>query len=95
VKIGNLHITRRVNSTVRAYLLSPPGRELVAKMARAEVKNYLAELAEQADMPFDNAEAFLRKMNNLMAYARGERGAYNPDTDPPELFGADLGRPIS
>ena len=38
----------------------PEVRAVVAKMARSEVKGYLADLAEQAEMPFVNAAGFLR-----------------------------------
>jgi len=38
------------------------GRELIAKMARAEVKNYLAGLAEQAEVPFDDPVSLLRNI---------------------------------
>lgn len=37
----------------------PEVRGLVAAMARSEVKNYLADLAEQAGVPFSSAEGFI------------------------------------
>lgn len=39
--------------------LSPVARAVVAKIARSEVKNYLAELAEQADIPFISPLGFV------------------------------------
>lgn len=35
--------------------MSPAARAVVARVARSEVKNFMAELAEQAEVPFDNA----------------------------------------
>lgn len=45
-----------VTSTVKT---DPAFRQLVARMARAEVKSYLAEIAEQAGVPFESPSAFL------------------------------------
>jgi hypothetical protein len=39
----------------------------VAKMARSEVKNYLAELAEESELPFGDVAGFLRGLKTLMA----------------------------
>lgn len=42
------------------HLVDPSGgRALIAKMARSEVKNYLAELAEQAGVPFTSPVGFI------------------------------------
>lgn len=35
-------------------------REVVARMARSEVKNYLAEVAEEAGVPFGSPAQFIR-----------------------------------
>jgi len=48
----------------------PAGRQLVARMARSEVKNYLAELAEQAEVPFDDPVSCLRNVWNLYQYGK-------------------------
>jgi hypothetical protein len=39
--------------------LSPAARQVVARVARSEVKNYLAELAEKAEIPFVSAQGFV------------------------------------
>lgn len=39
------------------------GRALIAKMARAEVKNYLAALAEGAEVPFTSPEQLISMLN--------------------------------
>lgn len=41
----------------------PQVRALLATMARSEVKNYLADLAEQTGRPFGSAEAFLTSVH--------------------------------
>lgn len=43
--------------------LSPAARQVLAKAARSEVKNYLAELAEQAEVPFGDPAGFLRGLH--------------------------------
>jgi hypothetical protein len=68
VKIGRLHVNwmsyehqllieARVAHTIRTQ---PEPRNIIAKMARSEVKNYLAQLAEEAEMPFGDPAGFLR-----------------------------------
>lgn len=60
MKIWNLYVSwitphqREMITTAVSNVLrkDPDARALVAKMARSEVKNYLAELAEQNEMPF-------------------------------------------
>jgi hypothetical protein len=42
------------------FLATPDVKGTVARMARSEVKNYLAELAEEAEIPFANPAGFLR-----------------------------------
>jgi hypothetical protein len=42
--------------------LSPAARAAVAKVARSEVKNYLAELAELCEMPFVSPEGFVQAL---------------------------------
>jgi hypothetical protein len=50
-----------VTARVRGYLASAPEvQRAIARMARSEVKNYLAELAEQAEVPFAGPAAFVR-----------------------------------
>jgi len=43
--------------------LSPAARATLAKVARSEVKNYLADLAEQAGLPFGDPAQFLRGLH--------------------------------
>lgn len=60
MKIGNVYVTRQ-----ETLLHDPEYRKIIAKIARAEVKNYLAELAESAEMPFPSPEGYLRNLENL------------------------------
>lgn len=48
--------------------LSPAASRMVAKVARGEVKNYLAELAEHAGVPFGSAAEFVRLMNRPLVF---------------------------
>ena len=55
--------------------LSPAARAIVAKAARSEVKNYLAQLAEAAEMPYTGPEGFieaLRQAAFIVAIDRSE-----------------------
>jgi hypothetical protein len=71
------------------FLGQPHGRALVGKVARSEVKDYLAELAEEADMPFPGPMGFLAnvKLNlGLIASTNLKRepgDPYEPDEDSP------------
>lgn len=56
---GGSSIHKAITSMVKTY---PPFHSLVAKMARSEVKNYIAELAEQAERPFNDPAQFLRDL---------------------------------
>jgi hypothetical protein len=47
--------------------LSPSALAVVAKMARSEVKNYMAELAEDAGVPFGSPAVFLRLIQGAAA----------------------------
>jgi len=85
MRLGNFYITRettnwqdRVSEHALHWFLSPRGQQVVARMARAEVKNYLAEIAEEAGMPFTGPEEFLRTAYRVTGF--------NPHTDPPELW---------
>jgi hypothetical protein len=50
-----------VAAEVRGYLAGAPEvQRAVARMARSEVKSYLAGLAEEAGIPFSSPGAFLR-----------------------------------
>lgn len=42
--------------------LSPAARAIVAKVARSEVKNYIAQLAEVAEMPYTGPEGFIEAL---------------------------------
>jgi len=51
-----------VDAAARSYLRSQEVSESVARMARSEVKNYLAELAEEIGEPYHGAAEFLKHM---------------------------------
>jgi hypothetical protein len=78
VKIGALHVTwltsqkrRDGEAAVLTYLAHhPKARELTAKLARSEIKNYLAGLAEDAEVPFDDPVSCLRNVWNLYQYGK-------------------------
>jgi hypothetical protein len=75
--------------TITEYLRTDPEvRKLVAKMARAEVKNYLAELAEQSNLPFYGPAAFLRGLR-IEAATWGASTSLPADTDEPYDPAAD------
>lgn len=89
VKVGPVEVffNRRgaLIEATRAYLRSPEVSESVARMARSEVKNYLAELAEEAEIPFGGAAEFLRvvtsganREDRLRLRARGQPGNSQP-----------------
>jgi hypothetical protein len=68
VRIGNLSAAwlpgrQVIGQACRDFLGGPSSHQAVARMARSEVKNYLAELAEEAEMPFDNPAGFLRAVH--------------------------------
>jgi hypothetical protein len=54
-------------ATVEKYLKSQHVREGVARMARSEVKSYLAEIAEEAEIPFASPVDFLRVLRQFAA----------------------------
>lgn len=59
----------RKRQKIRELLRTDPeARQIVARMARSEVKNYLAQLAEEAEIPFASPTKFLAL---VMKYARG------------------------
>lgn len=85
MKIGPVEIYfRRGNTTVGDETLNFLNNDQrvqsgVSRMARSEVKNYLAELAEDAEMPFSSPEAFLRLVRTKLAAALlAERHNVNP-----------------
>lgn len=81
MKIGNLYITWRTSrkrlddqAAVLSFLAHhPEARAITAKMARSEVKNYLADLAEQAEVPFGDPAGFLRAIRLTVSDATGTR----------------------
>jgi hypothetical protein len=96
MKIGALEVNwHRGSSTLRETVLQhmkddPEVRMIAAKMARSEVKNYLAALAEQAEYAFDSPAGFLRGIRvNLTHFGSvtnlnlGEDEAYDQDADSP------------
>jgi hypothetical protein len=72
VKIGNVAITRQrkvkktIAEQVGAHLVTQDVRDIIARMARSEVKNYMAELAEAAELPFGDAAVFLGLIREAM-----------------------------
>jgi hypothetical protein len=73
MKIGNIYITfmgpqqrRDLRDVALSHIGGPDGSLLISKMARSEVKNYLAKLAEEAEMPFGSADAFLRVLRTAV-----------------------------
>jgi hypothetical protein len=51
---------------IKIYLQEDAIRELFARLARSEVKNYLAELAEQNELPLHGPATFIRNVNAMM-----------------------------
>lgn len=69
------------------WLTGAEASEIAARMARSEVKNYLAELAEENDLPFGSAAGFLRGIRSALA---GMSVANLPaDNDEPADRGAE------
>lgn len=69
MKLGALEIywhpgTSTLRETVLRHLRDDPQvRSIAARMARSEVKNYLALLAEAAEVPFHSSVEFIRDLN--------------------------------
>lgn len=69
MKIGALEIhwhpgTSTLRDTTRQHLRDDPAvRQIVASMARSEVKNYLAQIAEAAELPFRSSVEFIQHLN--------------------------------
>jgi hypothetical protein len=57
---------RDLRDVALTHISGPDGQSMIARMARSEVKNYLAELAEEAEMPFVSAAGFLRGVRSSM-----------------------------
>jgi hypothetical protein len=56
-----------IRETVMRHLRDDPEiRKIVARMARSEVKNYLAHIAEEAMLPFHSPEDFLGRIDILL-----------------------------
>lgn len=59
-------INTEVQDQADAHLQNPEkhgGRALIARIARGEVKNYLAALAEGAEVPFTSPEQLISMLN--------------------------------
>jgi len=61
----------------------PHVRELIAKMARSEVKSYLQDLAEEAEMPFPSAAGFLSGIAKELKSRQAGYQDGNPFARPP------------
>jgi hypothetical protein len=94
MKIGTIEINwhRGSTTTLREAVLEqmktdPEVRVIAAKMARSEVKNYLAALAEEADYAFDSPAGFLRairvNISTTNLPARDEDEPYDQEMDAP------------
>jgi hypothetical protein len=90
VKVSQTSVSMfAIQERLSEFLALPPGRALVARTARSEVKDYLAELAEEADMPFPGPMGFLANVKlNLGLIAstnlkREPEDPYDPAEDSP------------
>ena len=90
MKIGSFVIRRerKVRATiadkVSAHIGGDQVREAIARMARSEVKNYLAELAEAAEIAFVNPAHFLALVKKYASYSiiDGTSATFiNPEAD--------------
>lgn len=87
--------TQKIHDVAGAFLDNPRcGRALIARMARSEVKSYLQELAEGADMPFRGPDSFLAAIREHLATTastslrRDPDEPYDPASDSPfEILG--------
>src|SRR5579872_939592 len=65
MRFGNIEIVRKkkerktIEQKVGEHLLSQDVRDIIARMGRSEVKNYLGDLAEEAELPFVSPSRFL------------------------------------
>lgn len=68
MRIGSFEIVRKrkvrktIEEKVGDYIGTEEVRALVAKIARSEVKNYMAWLAEEAEMPWTGPVDWLGKV---------------------------------
>lgn len=93
MKIGPLEMywnpgPNKLAAEVRDYLSdSPEVRRGIARIARGEIKDYLTELAEEAEMPFTSPGGllgYIQASNRLLAKAELERRIFGDD-EPGEL----------
>lgn len=69
MKIGALEIywhpgASTIGATVREHMRDDPKiSQIAASMARSEVKNYLAQIAEAAELPFRSSVEFIQEIN--------------------------------
>jgi hypothetical protein len=68
MRIGALHITVMtephkaiLRQEIRDYITSEPVWNAISRIARGEVKNYLAEIAEEAEIPYTSPIDFMRE----------------------------------
>jgi hypothetical protein len=81
-----------VNVTAAKYVADPDGgRAVIAKMARSEVKNYLAELAEAAELPFGDPVEFLRAIHVTVSDRNGTTEFHRDYGSEPVATCEDLG----
>jgi len=94
MRIGPLHVTwltpRRaelIRIEIRDELRDIATRNAIARLARGEVKNYLAELAEGAEMPFPSAAGFLRGLREVIEQTTTTGSAeYDETADPADDY---------
>jgi hypothetical protein len=83
---GGFSVHATIAATMRTH---PPFRALLAKIARAEVKNYMAELAEDAEMPFIGPAEFLRIVRSETTKTATTGSPEDPANDAPYKMKAD------
>lgn len=73
MRIGNLHLTwvttrqqQLIREEIKRLMQDRDTREMVGRIIRGEAKNYLAELAEEAEMPFPSPAGFLRALQAML-----------------------------
>lgn len=78
MKIGALEIywhpgISTLGTAVRDHMRDDPNiRQIAASMARSEVKNYLAQLAEDAELPFRSPVGFIQDLSGALIELRDE-----------------------
>lgn len=78
MRIGSLHLTwlpgekNPIDAQVRTYFGSIQGQQIMSRMARSEVKNYLAEICEQAEISFASPAQFIAVVKEALGHVADE-----------------------